>query len=159
MLKTQYVPGMDGKWQRWPSWYDLWASPRSAPHFCQTPQRSYQLHLRNTRWSILNAYLQMTYSLSKVTQKFKDGVQHWLKSMYLWELCLCLWDTDPEPEYQGHWHYEDPEGNSESACLLYAEEVNQNSFSLLIKGGKTAKTNLHLQHVRPLGGICPDPRL
>lgn len=56
--------------------------------------------------------------------------------MYLWELCLCLWDTDPEPEYQGHWHYEDPEGNSESACLLYAEEVNQNSFSLLIKEEK-----------------------
>lgn len=39
-----------------------------------------------------------------------------MKSMYQWELCLCLRDTDPEPEYQEHWHYEDPEGNNKSVC-------------------------------------------
>lgn len=40
-------------------------------------------------------------------------MQDWMKSMYRWELCWCLRDTDPEPEYQGHWHYEDPEGSKE----------------------------------------------
>lgn len=43
------LPGRDGKWQRWPFWCDPWVLPRSAPHSCQTPQRSYQLHLRKTR--------------------------------------------------------------------------------------------------------------
>lgn len=50
----QTIPGMDGKWQRWPSWCDPSALPLSALRSCQTPQHSYQLHLRNTRRSTRN---------------------------------------------------------------------------------------------------------
>lgn len=47
--------------------------------------------------------------------------------MYQWELCWCLRDTDPEPEYQEHWHYEGPGGNKrelvDSSSIKSIEET------------------------------------
>lgn len=60
----------------------------------------------------------------KINLKVKDAAQHWMKPMYQWELCWCLRDTDPEPEYQEHWRYGDPEGNNESACYHYVNLVS-----------------------------------
>lgn len=67
-------------------------------------------------------------------------------------------DTDPVPEYQGHLHYEDPEGNNESTCqhMTLNQQKLYQPYNLR---GKTVKKNLNLQHVRPLGGICWDPQL
>ena len=75
--------------------------------------------------------------------------------MYQWALCWCLKDTDPKPEYQEHWHYEDPEGK-DTVCRL-----NNLKNMLQPPDRKEEKSILHStdrriysRHEWPLGGIC-----
>lgn len=43
-----------------------------------------------------------------------------MKTKYQSKLCWCLKDTDPEPEYQEHLHYEDPEENTSTGYYEYS---------------------------------------
>lgn len=75
--------------------------------------------------------------------KVRDTAEYWMKPMYQWELCWCLRDTDPEPEYQERWHYEDPEGNNESACYHHVLSTHLKQFQPSnYKKGQIARTEI-----------------
>lgn len=153
--RKEWLPEMDGKWQRWPSWYDPSVLPQSAPHSCQTPPHSYQLRLKGQ----IGRY--QKDATDDVYYHKKSQLRNIFKFKYTSENFVGVWGTQVQRQNTRNTGTMETLKLKKKSSLTYKFHWlhgDTSKIQVVIDNWLTNR-NECLQHERPLDGICWDLQL